>query len=136
MVSVTKRKVYLHINQFQKPIVNLTVAATFITVVILALCIYFLSYDLADLMLDPNERVTTSRYVIPLMLMILPLTYLVIIYLSLKVSNRMVGAFDRILRELDGVLAKNEKKHIRVRKDDQLVRDLLERINMLIDRMA
>lgn len=48
-------------------------------------------------------------------------------------SNRWVGPFQRILNEMDAVIAGKGKRMITVRKDDMLANDLLKRINVLID---
>ncbi len=48
-------------------------------------------------------------------------------------SNRWVGAFERIIREMDGVIAGKSKNHISARKNDVLALDLLKRVNALID---
>jgi len=54
---------------------------------------------------------------------------------SVGTCGRFVGAFPRVLRELDGILAGREKRHIGARPGDVLANDVLVRINALIDRM-
>ncbi len=135
MIDDVKRKLFLNINRFQRPILYLSVAATFVTIMILAICVSFLSYDIANMVINSTKEVPTSKLMISLVLMILPLTYLVIIYFSLRISNKMVGSVERILKELDEIIQKQEKRHLHVRKDDDLAQELLKRINALIDKM-
>ena len=48
------------------------------------------------------------------------------------VSNSMVGAFGRIIHELDEIIAGNSQKTITSRPQDTLSADLLKRINVLV----
>lgn len=135
MIAAMKRQLFLNINRFQRPILYLTVAATFVTIVILAICVSFLSYDIANMIINSTKEIPTTKLAVSLVLMILPISYLVIIYFSLRISNKMVGSMERILKELDEIIEKREKKHLAVRKGDGLVQELLKRINVLIDKM-
>jgi len=130
-----KRKLFLNINRFQRPILYLTVAATFVTIVILSICVSFLSYDIANMIITSTKEIPTTKLAVSFVLMILPLSYLAIIYFSLRISNKLVGSMERILKELDEIIEKREKKHLTVRKGDDLVQELLKRINLLIDKM-
>ena len=136
MINAMKRKLFLNINRFQRPILYLTVAATFVTVVILAISVSFLSYDIADMIIHSTKEIPTTKLAVSFVLMILPLSYLAIIYFSLRISNKLVGSMERILKELDEIIEKREKKHLTVRKGDDLVQELLKRINTLIDKMS
>lgn len=49
------------------------------------------------------------------------------------ISHNMVGAFGRIIRELDEIIAGRSQKTINSRPDDTLSKDLLKRINVLIE---
>jgi len=131
-----KRKLFLNINRFQRPILYLTVAATFVTIVILAICASFLSYDIANMIINSPKEILTTKLTVSFILMILPLSYLAIIYFSLRISNKLVGSMERILKELDEIIEKREKKHLTARKGDDLVQELLKRINLLIDKMG
>jgi len=136
MINAMKRKLFLNINRFQRPILYLTVAATFVTIVILAICVSFLSYDIANMIINSTKEIPTTKLAVSFVLMILPLSYLAIIYFSLRISNKLVGSMERILKELDEIIEKREKKHLTVRKGDDLVQELLKRINTLIDKMS
>jgi hypothetical protein len=48
------------------------------------------------------------------------------------VSLNMVGAFGRIISELDEIIAGRSQKTINSRPEDSLMNDLLKRINVLI----
>lgn len=48
------------------------------------------------------------------------------------VSHNMIGAYGRILRELDEIIAGRSTKTISSRPNDTLTKELLKRINVLI----
>jgi hypothetical protein len=48
------------------------------------------------------------------------------------VLHNLIGAFDRIMKELDDIIAGRSKKTIVARPKDELANDLLKRINTLI----
>jgi len=53
----------------------------------------------------------------------------------LGVSGNLVGAFQRIIRELDEFIDGKELKQIKARSKDDLANDLLKRINILIKNL-
>ena len=51
-------------------------------------------------------------------------------------SNNMLGAFERILRDLDEMNDTGVKKHLHCRKNDILAGELIRRINTFIDKFT
>ncbi len=50
-------------------------------------------------------------------------------------SRHVLGPFDRLLRELDEILdGRRERKPLRCRPKDDLAKELLKRVNKLIER--
>ena len=58
---------------------------------------------------------------------------LLIILWSFSVSLNLVGAFERIINELDDVISGKSNKPIHARPTDDLANELLKRINVLIE---
>ena len=79
--------------------------------------------------IDKIKGMTTAVFAI------ISMTFLAVIVWAYDVSSRLVGAFERILRELDEIIAGKGKHHIKARKDDLLANTLLERVNKLIDKL-
>ncbi len=131
-----KQRLFLRTNRFQRPIINLVTYSSLVTIAVLAICVSYLYYDMTNAIIDSAAQVPTVKMSVILILMILPLVFLVIIVLVYNATNRLVGAFERILRELDDILAGKGKKHINARKDDALAEELLSRVNRLIDKMS
>ena len=59
----------------------------------------------------------------------------VILLLSFLISKNLVGAFDRILKELDEVIDGKDRNKIGVRVRDDLANELLSRVNVLIKNL-
>ncbi len=57
-----------------------------------------------------------------------------IIYWAYYVSNRMLGPYERILKDLDSVLATRRRRRITVRDSDEVFVELTKRINELIGK--
>lgn len=134
MTEVAKRRVFLRTSKFQRPILHIFVFSALAVVAALSLAASYLCYDMTNTIITTGSEIPTIKIAILLGLMLMPIVFLFIIFWAYRVSSHLVGAFERILKELDGVIEKNEKKHLHARKGDQLAEELLSRVNVLIDR--
>lgn len=62
--------------------------------------------------------------------------FLYSVIIAFVISNEMVGAFGRINRELDDIIAGRSSKTITCRPKDDLIKDLLKRVNVLVEYYA
>ncbi len=137
MPATDKSKRFIfRVNRFQTPLLNLIIIFSLASVLILAICVCYLSYDVTNSILNPSREIPTVKLVIILILLVLPLIFLLNIIWAYRASNRLLGAFERILSELDDVIATKKKRHISSRDEDELANELLNRINILIDKMS
>ncbi len=135
MVDAIKRSIF-RANKFQKPILNLIVTLAMLMLAMMVTCIAFLYYDVATAIYYPEKSIGAIKGVVILSLMVLPLILFVGIFWAYRISNRLIGPFERVIRELDDVIAQNKKRHVSARPGDELAGELLKRINTLIDRMS
>ncbi|HOW34983.1 MAG TPA: hypothetical protein PL155_01020 [Candidatus Omnitrophota bacterium] len=136
MTEAAKRRVFLRTSKFQRPILHIFVFSALAVVAALSLAASYLCYDMTNALMATDAKIPTIKIAILLGLMIMPVVFLFIIIWAYRVSNHLVGAFERILKELDEVIGKNEKRHLKARKGDHLAEELLTRVNVLIDRAA
>ena len=123
-------------DRFQKPLINFILFPCTITFAVLFIYIGFLYYDVSN-------RIYSARLVDPLMIDQKILSIIVILWVLLffvlwwayRISSRLMGSFERIIREMDECLAGKSRKHIYSRDKDLLSQELLKRINALIDRL-
>lgn len=134
MSNAAKRRLFSHVNRFQRPIINVVLTGSFLTL-FLALCMAYISTDTTYEIAASAQLVPDIKIVVLVVLLLLPLIFYAMIVWGYYVSNKLVGPFERILRELDEIIATKQKRHVHTRKGDKLAEELLKRINILIDRM-
>ncbi len=66
---------------------------------------------------------------------LISLAFLFIVLWTYYVSNKIVGPFERVLREVDDILAGKGKKNIGIRSKDGMFEELVKRINALVERL-
>jgi len=74
------------------------------------------------------------RKVIPVLLGAASILMFVVIFWTLRISNRHFGSYDRIIDDLDNVLSGTKKWPLETRKDDVIFEKLVKRINVLIEK--
>ncbi|MFH1359949.1 MAG: hypothetical protein ABIJ41_02810 [Candidatus Omnitrophota bacterium] len=136
MKEKTHRRQLFKVSKFQAPILNLIIGLALITLIMMTTNIAFLSYDITNVVANPERTTAALKATIILSLIILPLVLLLGIIWACNLSNKIIGPFERVIREMDEVLSTGNKKHIVVRKGDQLAQEVIKRINTLIERMS
>ena len=138
-MAQTIRREIMRVTHYQKPVIQFVMLSTLITL-LLALCVGYFYYDTiyqetVDFGNIASDKILTLKTIILAILFVIPLAFYFITIRAYKVSNRLLGCFERILKELDDVAEGKQKKHIHVRPDDELAGDLLKKINAIIDRL-
>jgi len=55
-----------------------------------------------------------------------------LIFWAYNISNQILGPYERIVRELDLIISGQGRKLLKVRRNDEMFAELVERINVLI----
>lgn len=134
MSDYVRRKSYLRANRYQIPIIGLTLIPTFIFCALLTVFVLFAHRELFGYM-QYNISLKNVQLVNNSILFIIVTiwTFFAIVYVWAKiVSGRLVGAFERITRELDKVIEGQDVDRIYARENDYIASVLLPRINYLI----
>jgi len=138
--KITQRKkhrnVLFHSNKYQRKIIILPLISAFILCSLLSIIIIFLQNDILKAVLYSKGTETISiinKWAI-LIIFYLWTFFMIIIVGSFTIASNLVGAFNRIIRELDLIISGKKKAHIYVRKEDNMATDLIKRINLLIDK--
>jgi hypothetical protein len=99
---------------------------------------YLIFYITADQIAIPESiaynLIPAAKRVIAILLFAVPISIAVIMMLAYKITHKVVGPFDRILRELDECIEGKKEPPILVRKGDKF-QPLADRINRLLDRV-
>lgn len=129
------RNVMLNVNRFQKCIIY-PVIISCLTTCALTIMYLFLFYVLDDRAANVyNLNREDLRVIIPWVMMGLSCMLFVIVLWTYRVSNKLVGPYERVLTELDAVLNEGKKTPIKARDGDSLFEELLVRINALIAKL-
>jgi type II secretory pathway component PulF len=134
-VSSKKRNIFLTQNKYQEQIIQLTfypaVLTFFIFIITISVTHPFVKKVIFHNSFDGMNRLL-SLYSWMMVFAVGVALFLSIIF-SFIVSHYLVGAFQRIIKELDDVIAGRSQKTITCRPGDHLAKELLKRVNVLID---
>ena len=134
-MSQAKRSLLLHLNKYQTQIIYPIAFACIIACMIAASCLFVMFYlDVYHtnvLNFDRTAFKLLIARVIPFLVLIL---FLLVVWTYI-IASRLVGAHNRIIRELDEVVEGKRKSPITSRNGDSHFAELLQRINALIQKL-
>ena len=131
MFKPTQRTTLFRVNKFQKVYFIPVLAAFTIgcTVSWLILVYFFIDvYPLSPVL----ERL---QKLIPALLAGAVCLMIIVIFWTCRLTNRYLGSHERVIREIDEVLAGHTKAVLHVRRSDSVFAELLKRINALIQKI-
>ncbi|MDP1853184.1 MAG: hypothetical protein Q8L26_03115 [Candidatus Omnitrophota bacterium] len=133
-----RRKRRIFANQLHKEVLLLVFLAAIIPVIIVSLCLYYLIFNITASEIGIPEFIAyniipAAQKVTLILLVSAPTIIFLILIFAYKVSHKIVGPFDRIIRELDEIIEGKKKNHIALRKSDKFC-PLVEKINKLLDK--
>ena len=135
MGKAIKRSLFTIANRQQQQIIQLVFFTTIVPVVVTVAAVSYLFFDIAtNLMMDGYQSIPIIKKIIIAAIIVLPCYIVILGIWSYKISNRLTGPLNRIYREVDEMLAGKPKHHIQLRENDSL-KDLVDRINRLIDKL-
>ena len=139
-----KRNPILRLNRFQKSLLFPVIIASLLTscvIIFTMLYLYYIGENIAlftsvekrDLQLALPWFMDVQRYnfIIPVLAGMLVL----MVCWAYHIIHRFIGPHERVIRELDEVLAGIRKEPIVPREGDDLFEELLRRINALIKKI-
>ena len=137
MMKGGKRQRFLSINRWQRQSIKLSVAPVLVLFVFMFLLIEVFQTSLRDVIITSTDEaaiVALTRWGVWLYLA-LAAWFLAVVASTYVASRNVLGPFDRLLREMDEMLdGRRERKPLTVRPKDDLAKELLKRVNKLIER--
>lgn len=128
-----KRNIY-QLNVYERKILKVIFLFAALPVFLVILFFFGLFSDLIYTYIQTDvAKDFIDRFL--LLAALLVLYYLFFMRLLFGFVHRLAGAYQRILRELDEIIAGTKRAHLYLRKDDYS-KELIDRINQLIDRLG
>ena len=130
-----KRNVFLTANKYQDKIILLSfVPSAFIFIAFMM--IVFIGNPIISKAVFSKTLPSVANLIYTftgVLVFILCSIILLAITIAFVISHHLVGAFGRIIRELDDIIEGKSKRSITYRPGDELAGDLLKRVNVLVE---
>ena len=126
-----------HINPYQRPIILMSLVPLLIVCVLLTAFLTVFFRDLENLIIYGNVMAMPDflqKWIILLVGFVWAF-FVVNFIVAHRVSLNLVGAFERIIHELDENLKEDKSSKLHCRNKDILASELIARINRLIDKI-
>ncbi len=127
--------VYATSNKYQNEIILLTFIPSVLTFLSF-ICFVFIGNPTvckAVFHVSFYDKVKFVNDMSGLMVTLMCLFFMLSLVGAFIISHNMVGAFGRIIRELDEIIAGRSERLISSRPNDTLTKDLLKRVNVLVE---
>ena len=125
-------------NKMHKEIFLLVFLAAILPSTIITFSLYYLIFGVTAEQFGIPEVIAyniipASRKVLAILLLAMPFSIFTILIFVYKLTHKIIGPFDRIVKELDECIDGKRQGHLRVRKGDKF-QPLIDRINKLLDK--
>jgi len=125
-------------NKLHREIFLTVVAATLAPCFVITIALYYVIFNVMAGQLAIPEAIAynivpAARKVSLILILAAPASVFIILLFAYRITYRILGPFDRIVRELDECAADKKQGHIVIRKGDKF-KPLVDGINKLIDK--
>jgi len=132
-----RRKIFFA-NKIHLEIFLLVFLASILPATIVAIALYYLIFGvMANQFAIPEiiayNILPAAEKVVILLLIATPVSILIILFLTYKITHKIIGPFDRIIRELDECVNGKRQGPIIIREGDKF-QILVEKINNLLNK--
>ncbi|MDO8580829.1 MAG: hypothetical protein Q7S13_05050 [Candidatus Omnitrophota bacterium] len=135
MPSLFKRNVYTNVNQYQARMLWPVLLCCCFACIFIILFLFSLVASLTEAKEIFSIKMVNIKALMPWIVIVISFCLILIAVLGFHISNKILGGSERIIRELDIILEGKSKNPITSRQGDELLEELLKRINALIERV-
>jgi len=139
MKKKADRRKQIFANKIHREVFLFISAASLLPVSIATFLLYYLIFGIVSREIGIPEAIAyntipAAKRVLIILSLAAPISIAVLLVTAYKITHKIVGPFDRILREVDEHISGKRKGHIVARKTDTLF-PLVNRINKLLDKI-
>ena len=125
-------------NRMHKDLFFIVVNAAVWPTLITAVFLYYLIFYITTEQIGIPEAVAANvipaaKRVSGILWVLVPIIICAILFIAFKMTHRIMGPFDRIVRELDELIAGSKTTPIKIRDDDKFC-PMVDRINTLLQK--
>jgi sensor histidine kinase YesM len=125
-------------NKLHREIFLTVLAAALLPCFVVTVALYYLIFNVMSGQLGIPEAIAyniipAARKVSLYLILAAPASVFIILLVAYRITYRIIGPFDRIVKELDEVAKGKKENHIVIRKKDKF-QPLVDGINKLIDK--
>ena len=121
-------------NKFERKVLTIIMVSVSIPIFIVIAFFYMLFYDVIYGYLQSGLADHFIHRFLNMAIIILCSFFFGVGMLSYRLVHRLLGSFPRISRELDDIISGKHKNKICLR-DDDFGKELIDRVNVLIDKL-
>jgi len=125
-------------NKLHREVFLTVLTATLLPCIVMTIALYYVIFNVMAGQLAIPEAIAyniipAARKVSLILIWAAPATVFIILLLAYRITYRILGPFDRIVRELDECASGKKQGHVSIRKSDKF-KPLVDGINKLIDK--
>ncbi len=125
-------------NKLHREIFFTVLAAALLPCFVVTIALYYLIFNVMSGQLGIPETIAyniipAARKVSLYLISAAPASVFIILLIAYQITYRIIGPFDRIVKELEDVAKGKKEDHITIRKKDKF-QPLVDGINKLIDK--
>ena len=125
-------------NKLHREIFLTVLAAALLPCFVVTIALYYMIFNVMSGQLGIPEAIAyniipAARKVSLYLIWAAPLSVFIILLIAYRITFRIIGPYDRIVRELDEVAKGKKDTHVVIRKKDKF-QPLVDGINKLIDK--
>jgi len=133
------RRKNIFANKMQREILSIVFLAAILPTIVIAISLYYLIFGVTSAQIGIPEAIAyniipAARRVVTISLIATPVIILTVLILAYKITHKIIGPFDRIVRELDESIEGKKHGPIIIRNADKFA-PLVARINRLLDKL-
>lgn len=133
LIKVLRRRPLPPLNKFQRRILVPILLACAFGLVLCLLCFDYFYFDESSIIYEFSW--VHLKLLIKWFLPMAAGALLLVAGMVFFITVRILGPYERVVRELDEIIDSKHKKLLSVRRHDELFSDLLRRINILIKKI-
>ena len=139
MNELKNRRRQIFANKMHRDILLLIFFASLLPMTIVAICLYYLIFSITAAELGIPEIIAyniipAAKKVTKILAALAPVSIIVILIFAHKITHKIIGPFNRIVKELDESIEGRRQGPIVIRKNDRFW-PLVEKINKLLDKV-